>query len=310
MPDFFMISGLFLGLVIARPWIRYIDRKVVHFAYFYLLWMTIQFATKAPQWMAEGQSAFEVSRFWVMSLVEPFGTLWFIYLLPVFFIVTRLILPIAWPVTLAAAAMLEILPIHTGWLVIDEFASRYVYFLAGFLFAANIFRLASWAGENSRLAAVGLLAWAITNAFMTFAPVPTGLSVLAGAESEHLSDLPVISLTLGTAGAVAIILLTALLSKLRWMAFLAYLGRNSIVVYLAFFLPMAIARIILLKFAPFLDIGTISVLVTIAGVSGPVILHVIIQRTGWGRFLFERPGWARIEKKDASAMSAALQPAE
>jgi uncharacterized membrane protein YcfT len=48
MPDFFLISGLFLGNVIDRPWRQYVDRKVVHFAYFYLLWMTIQFAVKAP----------------------------------------------------------------------------------------------------------------------------------------------------------------------------------------------------------------------------------------------------------------------
>jgi uncharacterized membrane protein YcfT len=37
MPDFFMISGLFLALVIDRDWRTYLDRKVVHFAYFYLL---------------------------------------------------------------------------------------------------------------------------------------------------------------------------------------------------------------------------------------------------------------------------------
>src|SRR5687768_1359785 len=43
MPDFFLISGLFLARVIDRDWKTYLDRKVVHFAYFYLLWMTIQF---------------------------------------------------------------------------------------------------------------------------------------------------------------------------------------------------------------------------------------------------------------------------
>jgi hypothetical protein len=32
MPDFFLISGLFLGLVIDRPWLRYADRKIIHFA--------------------------------------------------------------------------------------------------------------------------------------------------------------------------------------------------------------------------------------------------------------------------------------
>jgi uncharacterized membrane protein YcfT len=46
MPDFFLISGLFLASRIDRPWREYLDSKVLHFAYFYILWMTIQFATK------------------------------------------------------------------------------------------------------------------------------------------------------------------------------------------------------------------------------------------------------------------------
>ena len=49
MPDFFLISGLFLARVIDRDWRTYLDRKVVHFLYFYLLWTAIQFGVKAPQ---------------------------------------------------------------------------------------------------------------------------------------------------------------------------------------------------------------------------------------------------------------------
>ena len=47
MPDFFLISGLFLASRIDRPWRQYLDTKLVHFAYFYILWMTIQFAMKS-----------------------------------------------------------------------------------------------------------------------------------------------------------------------------------------------------------------------------------------------------------------------
>src|SRR5215475_10928593 len=90
MPDFFMISGLFLAQVIDRNWRTYLDRKVVHFAYFYVLWVTIQFALKAPMLVAEhgtrGAAWLYVQSFW-----EPFGTLWFIYLLPIFFVVTKLV---------------------------------------------------------------------------------------------------------------------------------------------------------------------------------------------------------------------------
>src|SRR5258707_416114 len=48
MPDFFLISGLFLSVVIDRDWRTYLDRKAVHFAYFYVLWVTIQFGFNAP----------------------------------------------------------------------------------------------------------------------------------------------------------------------------------------------------------------------------------------------------------------------
>ena len=80
MPDFFLISGLFLAVVIDRDWRTYLDRKVVHFAYFYVLWVTIQFGFKAPSFAAESGWA-HVGLMYLQSFIEPFGTLWFIYLL-------------------------------------------------------------------------------------------------------------------------------------------------------------------------------------------------------------------------------------
>ncbi len=315
MPDFFMISGLFLGLVIARPWRRYIDRRVIHFFYFYALWVTIQFLVKAPGWMMEGMTPVGALGEWAFAFVQPFGTLWFIYILPVFAVFTRLTRPVPWPILLAGVAVLEILMINTGWTMIDEFAARYVYFLAGYLFASNIFAFADW-GKRHRGLAIGVLAaWVVINGIFTFWPLSAETMAYYD-DPEHIrmvSDLPIVSLVLGVAGAVGVILLTTLLSTLNWMGFLAWLGRHSIVVYLSFFLPMAIARTILLRFAtPWLDIGTISLLVTIAGVVGPVILYGIVQFTGYGRFLFERPDWARLKDKPAhrEASGESLKPAE
>ena len=113
MPDFFLISGLFLAVVIDRDWRTYLDRKVVHFAYFYLLWVTIQIGFKAPGLAAESGWS-QVGFSYLESFIEPFGTLWFIYLLPIFFVVTKLTrkLPPAaiWPV----AALLEMKHISTA----------------------------------------------------------------------------------------------------------------------------------------------------------------------------------------------------
>jgi len=223
-------------------------------------------------------------------------------------VVTRLLKPVPWQATLALAAVLEMLPVHSGWMLIDEFAARYVYFFAGYLFAANIFALSNWAGENRAKAAAVLVLWFVVNGLATFTPAPQ--LALAGEGVQFVSDLPVISLALGAAGGIAVVLFTTLLSKLPAARFLGYLGKNSIVVYLAFFLPMAATRAVLLKFAPFLDIGTVSALVTIAGVTGPVILHLLVQRTGRGRFLFERPQWAHIESPGKRKPAMALEPAE
>src|SRR5712692_9101248 len=122
MPDFFLISGLFLARVIGRDWRTYLDRKVVHFVYFYLLWTAIQFAFKAPVFVHE-QGVLRTVWLYVESFWEPFSTLWFIYLLPIFFVVTKLAHNLRLPPLMIwlAAAALEMAPIATGYTVIDEF---------------------------------------------------------------------------------------------------------------------------------------------------------------------------------------------
>ena len=144
MPDFFLISGLFLARVIDRDWKTYLDRKVVHFAYFYVLWMTIQFAVKAPGFAAEHGAAATLG-FYALSFVEPFGTLWFIYLLPVFFVATKLTRAVPPLIIWLIAAALEMAPIETGWMIVDEFASRFVYFYTGYVAAGYLFALAALA---------------------------------------------------------------------------------------------------------------------------------------------------------------------
>ncbi|MBF5067797.1 acyltransferase, partial [Salmonella enterica subsp. enterica serovar Istanbul] len=62
------------------------------------------------------------------SFIEPFGTLWFIYLLPIFFVVTKLTRNVHPLIIWLFAAALETAHVATGWTVIDEFCARFVYF--------------------------------------------------------------------------------------------------------------------------------------------------------------------------------------
>jgi uncharacterized membrane protein YcfT len=289
MPDFFLISGLFLARVIDRDWRSYLDRKVVHFAYFYVLWVTIQFAFKLPGFASE-YGLKGAGLLYLEAFIEPFGTLWFIYLLPIFFVLvklTRNVPPLA--IWLIGAA-LEIAPIHTGWTVIDEFAARFVYFYTGYLLAPRIFELAALTQARPFAALVGLALWAVIN----------GVLVFAG-----YADLPFLSLALAFLGAGAVVTAAALLAQVDWMRWLRYGGRNSIVIYLAFFLPMAATRTVLLRTGIIPDIGTVSALVTLAGVVGALAWYWAVRGTPF-RFLFERPAWLRI----APARAPVLQPAE
>ena len=162
MPDFFLLSGLFLARVIDREWRSYADKRVVHFLYFYVLWVLIQFALKG--WGLSGGDPAEFFRQLALTAIEPFGTLWFIYLLAVFSAVTKLARRVSPAVLFVAAAALEIAPIHTGWTLIDEFAARYVYFVAGYLFAERIFAFAATAAQRWGLMLAGLAVWASSTA--------------------------------------------------------------------------------------------------------------------------------------------------
>src|SRR5580704_11531090 len=162
MPDFFLISGLFLPLVIDRDWRTYLDRKVVHFAYFYVLWVTIQFGFKAPAFAAES-SWTHAGLLYLESFIEPFGTLWFIYLLPVFFVVTKATRRMPPLLVWGIAALLETAHIVTGWTVIDECCARFVYFYSGYLFADYVFALSDRARAHPRLALAALAVWALVN---------------------------------------------------------------------------------------------------------------------------------------------------
>ena len=59
---------------------------------------------------------------------------------------------------------------------------------------------------------------------------------------------------------------------------------------------MAVSRAVLLKTGIITDIGTISLLVTLSGIIGPIVFYALVQWTGYGKFLFERPAWAHIDR--------------
>ncbi len=272
MPDFFLLSGLLISRVIGRDWRTYLDRKVVHFAYFYVLWLTILLAFEAP-WMAASEGWPAVAKTYLWAYVHPYSMLWFIYLLPVFFVVTRLVRPAAPALVWLAAAALQIAQFDTGLKVFDKFAMYFVYFYTGAVVAPHIFRLAESVRAHRGRALVAIALWAGVN----------GTLVLAG-----YSHLPVISLAMALVGATAVIAFAALVAGMPAFRPFGYCGRNSIVIYLAFLIPVTLTRKAIAVTGWIDDVGWISLVTTAGGVLGALSLYWLVRGTPL-RFLFERP---------------------
>jgi len=292
MPDFFLISGLFLASRIDRPWRSYLDSKVVHFAYFYVLWMTIAFALKGPSLVRETGLEGALSTY-AMGFIEPWSTLWFIYLLAIFFIVAKLTRNAPPALVWLAAALIEIAPIETGWMVIDEFASRFVYFYTGYILADRVFRFADLVGRtNAAVVLAGLGAWAVANGWLV---------------QQGYAFLPVVGLLAGFVGTAAVVAVSVLLARLDLLSVVRYCGERSLVIYLAFFVFMAGARSVLLRLGFEEHLTLVSLAVTAAGVVGPILLYWAVRNTSL-RVLFERPAFFRLKPRPAP--SGRLIPAE
>lgn len=289
MPDFFLVAGLFAAGAIDAPWRRFLDRKVVHFAYFYALWLLVELALKAHDLEIATPTAF--AREYAWHLVEPFGSMWFIQVLPLLYLATRLTRRVPFAIVIALAVVLHYCAASvpgvgpyamesnlTASTTLNSLLLFWIYFLLGWRFRDAVFRAATWLEHHPAPAGVGLLLWAVLEAMAT---------------QSGLADRFGLDLPLGLLGAGAVVTASVLLTRLRLAAWLGALGRHSLTIYLAFFLPMAAARVLLVRLAPEADVALLSLVVTAAAIVGPLVLQRAVAGTPLA-FLFARPAWTRV----------------
>ncbi len=308
MPEFFLISGLFLSQVIGRDWLRFTDRRAVHYLYFYALWAVLQIAFKVG--LGTGDPASALTQI-ALAVIEPYGVLWFIYMLAVFSLLTKLLYELRAPHwgVLAIGALLQMSPVHTGSGILDQFAEYFVYFYGGYALAPQIFKVVDWAQRNVEVAIGALVAYALINAALVFG----GSFEMRPVHAQMgYASLPGLHLLLAFTGSLALCVFAALLMRLRWMGWLRWLGAHSIVVYLSFSIPMAATRVVLTKLGVITDTGLLSTIVMLSALVSPLVLYWLVEKTGWGKFLFERPVWAHLPGTPGSRSyaKAAATPAE
>jgi uncharacterized membrane protein YcfT len=290
MPEFFLISGLFLDQVLTRSWRAYADRRIVHYFYFYALWAVIHIVLKVG--ILSGAPA-EAASDLVWAIFEPYGVLWFIYLLAAYSLVVKLVHELRVPrvIVWIAGALLQMTHLHTGSYLIDQFAAYFVYFYSGYVFASLIFRLVKTATKHRGWALLGLALYAAVNAALVFSP---GFAVLPNEIELGYAGLPGLRLALALAGSLALCVTAGLITGHRATNWLRWLGEHSIVIYLVFVLPMSFARIALAKLGLIQDVTLSSALVILVSILASIGLYLLVEKTGRGRFLFERPRWAHI----------------
>ncbi len=281
MPDFFLLSGLFLHRVVDRPWRDYLDKKVLHYLYFFTLWSLIFYATRLMALKAGlGSRDDDVRSLWMM-FIKPFGMLWFIQLLPVLFIVTRLLRRVPVWIILPLATLLQMFPpAKAHSVLLAHFCERFIYFYVGYHFASRFFDLAAWA-QSRRLRALGVItAWALLNGALVF----KGLSHQRG-----------VALSLGILGAMGVITAASLLMNAKGTDWLRYLGQHSLVIYLGFFIPMQFSLALARRAGALLDPGTFGLAASALSVFCSLALFWITRNT-WMAFLFSRPTWIRVPR--------------
>ncbi|RWE33214.1 MAG: acyltransferase [Mesorhizobium sp.] len=305
MPEFFLISGLFLSQVIDRPWRRYVDRRVAHYLYFYVLWAIISIGLKIGIFSRDPAGMLHDL---AMAVVQPYGVLWFIYMLAVFGLAAKLLRQFAVPawIVIPIAACLQMWAPHPDSYAVEQFAAYFVFFYVGFVMAPLVFRLVEWTQARPALAVAGLALWAVVNGLLVYSP---GYAMQPVGMRMGLAAWPPLHLTLAVAGAVALCVLGGFLSKFPAMEWLRWLGEHSLVVYVAFTIPMSLFRGAALASGLLTDTGMLSLAVLLVSTISPVVLYFIVQRIGFGMFLFERPTWAHVDRSAAQAASKTPLPA-
>ncbi|HJV84449.1 MAG TPA: acyltransferase family protein [Noviherbaspirillum sp.] len=289
MPDFFLISGLFVSRVVDRPLRAYIDTKILHFVYFYALWVTFRFTYTDLRHVLDADKFAVLTSYLHLYVQPPDGPLWFIYILSLFFIAVRLVRRVPVLLILAGAVALQIANFNTGLLLFDKFTHYFVFFFSGHIFARHVLGFAAWARSHAAVTALILAGWFAGNWTLV---------------EEGFAARPGVSLLMGFSGAFAVLLFATLLSRVQWMHWLRYLGQHSIVVYLGFVLPLALMRGLISERLVINDIGNLALAVTIVSVAGAMLMYWSVRNTPL-RFLFARPAWTSIQVRPVAAPRAA-----
>lgn len=282
MPVFFVVSGLFAAGAVRRPWAQ-VRRRPVSAYYLYVVWLLLLggvFAVERTLPMNRTQDLGEL----VEDLVLASTGAWFLYALAIYFVLTKLLLPVPTAWLLGAVALLTV---ASPAIPLDEVnrvsvLAHFGYFVFGARCAPVVWRLA----RSRRVPALPLLA-------VGYVALAILLDLLEAPGGIRLLLLSLVGVPAAILGAVALARRSRVAEPLAWI------GRRTLPVYVLHVPLLALAQhlpvwpghgrepvaLVLTAAYPLLVAGVVA--------GGCLALHAGLRRLGFG-FLFELPqGLAR-----------------
>lgn len=283
MPALVFLVGLFVAQGVARRGaVGYVAGRSAVLLYLLIVWQAIQGGFELITAPVRNGST---TVFDVVSLWTPIAHLWFLPLLAI--ITATVVIARPWRagrlrmLTLPVLAALSVLT--WGWNV-DVLGLR-GFALVGFLAAGALVGL----GRMSALLQRRVLVWAAVGAFavavflvLQLLPLQPATVSGTGTLLDHL-----LSAVAASVGIVALLSLSAVLSKLRWLApLLAAVGRVTLPIYLAHVIIVAGGRVALELLG--MRSPAIAFILVPLGVAAPCLLLWLAGRLGF-TWLFVLP---------------------
>ncbi len=304
MPLFFLASGIFATRTLAGGWGRLLERRVLFFAWLYVLWLVIRYLWFGLVGHGIDLGAWASPWATVRQLWLPASGLWFLYALALYSLIGRATRAVPPAARVAAAAVLSAL-VGSGVVPVESYAWRsmalnLVFFLVGADASGAIRRRA--AAFSRRTAAGVALGGTVAFVALTLALREPDIAGVPGA--RLLTSI--VALTAGVAFAVALAGTWAGRGP-EW------LGTRTLEVYLIHALllvPFAMLVALVHPGAWNVAVGLAMVLVTtVVVVAGSFAVARGLRSVGGG-WVFAPPWHARGLALTSSATRPAPTPAE
>jgi uncharacterized membrane protein YcfT len=277
MPVFFFASGMFIAKMMKLEAPAFIANRLLPLLYIFVVWSIIKWAFIDLFRYLFIRGELDVSPL-LNIFVDPPQTLWFIYALAIFSVLSWLGRKLPRSVVTAIAVVIALVPIVAGsiadGLFVTKLAKFFVWFWLGYVLSDAA---KTWAQQPIHP--------------LTFLIVPIWIAVsfivLNSGESVRFWSLPLTITALPVGFVIAVSL-----SRIRVGTPLAWLGKNTLPIYVTHFVALSLMG----KVFERLHLPR-SVLATIITAAIAVVFALTVKKLAdrfWFAWLYEMPlGWRR-----------------